>query len=667
MKLICFYLGYDIVFEGAVLPVVSNSEVNLKAFNYLQYIEKDSHALPEPTVQNLKSTLSTLVVLQDLFEDKQNGQKLIKSTESIQCEIFDAMFVTAKTPYEEEEQAKAEDNEELSLQISTRASAVWDLIVTNRLISNNKTLLDRVKHSITNVCYSSSPSDSVRRVKKLLSTIYIDVDAHEEAIETILGSKHEWRKLASATLGQNTNEYLSLAIVDVYAALSVEPLIDDVGELLPVSYDIYGLSAFGRFALFLGEYLSDSQVGNQFFKSGKRDWAMRQLLTTKIAYEQGLTVPGLCRVWESKAVEGIRAFIHSIDILFPDWLANTLVSNSTIEDVSQWNTQLLNVISNKAESNDRLVQFVSCLMKPAEGDNIALSANALQRVLQRLSILVEWSVQDLEKWLPFIKAESSELDLLVKVAVLTSFKNSLSSTDAYKHYQSDLASKLSGVSTMEKLDYSLDDPVEKQKNNYSLLALLNASSLKFGAFDIPRQRIMYLIQGIRPLLQNEDDYDFSSDQQECRVKAQLAQLLKHLAESIQDVSGSHWEFFLQCCFEWVVGADTSQPEELVVVYNSLDLFNTLYILSEDNEDLKESVRDHLPIMSKTFLTFMTMEEEYLRNQKKDDIEFGGYSKARLVYQTVLADLLVQIPEKSLIDSDSFNKVSLCKCNMWTSV
>lgn len=634
-------------------------EANLVEFNRHQYIEKKSHALPEPTVQTLKTTLSTLVILQQLFDE--NGDQLIQMTKNIICEVFDGMFVTAKTQHEEEEQAKAEDNEELSLQISTRASAVWDLLVKNVSCIGNATLLDRMKRSIANIRYSASPSDSVRRIEKLLATAYSDDHARDEAISVILGTEQEWKKLSDILLGQYTNEYLSLGIVDVYAALSTQPLVEDAGELTPVSFDIYGLSAFGRFALFLGEYLSDAHVRKQFFNGIHRDWVMRQLMMTSVACEQGLTVPGICRVWESKAVDGIRAFVQSTKALFSDWLISSLAAHLSIENVSEWNGQLLKAIKEGYEENDdndRLLNFVTRLMKPS--DNVALSANALQRVLQRLSILVEWSVEDLEKWLPLVKAESLELDLLVKVAILNSFKNTISATNGYKHYQSDLASKLSGVSKLEKFDYDMEDPDLKKKNNYSLLALLNASSLKYGSFDIPRQRIMYLIQGIRPMLQNdEDDYDFSSDQQKSRVQAQLAQLLKHLADSVQDISGGHWEFFLQCCFGWVACADASQPEELLVVYNALELFNTLYILSEDNEELSEAVRDHLPIMSKALLELMAKEEEYLQ-QKKDDVHFVGYSKARLVYQTLMAELLENIPEKTLIESECFKNVSYIK-------
>ncbi|KAI7889142.1 uncharacterized protein EV154DRAFT_515547 [Mucor mucedo] len=649
------YLSFKLLSDATATGIISGLEANLVAFNRHQYIEKKSHALPEPSVQTLKTTLSTLVILQQLFDE--NADQLIQMTENIICEVFDAMFVTAKTQHEEEEQAKAEDNEELSLQICTRASAVWDLLVKN-LSVGNVTLLRRIKRSIIDIRYSASPSDSVRRIEKLLDTAYSDDLAREEAITAILGTEQEWKELSEVPLGQYTNELLSLGIVNNYASLAVQPLIEDSGELTPVSFDIYGLSAFGRFALFLGEYLSDSHVRKHFFCDMRRDWVIGQLMMTSAACEQGLTVPGICRVWESKAVDGIRAFVQSTDALFSDWLVTSLDTHVSIKNASEWNERLLKAIKEGPggmDGSDRLLNFVARLMKSSE--NEVLSATVLQHVLQRLSILIEWSVEDLEKWLPFVKAESNELDLLAKIAILSSFKNTISSTNTYKHYQSDLASKLSGVSKLEKFDYDMEDPDLKKKTNYSLLALLNASSLKYGSFDIPRQRIMYLIQGIRPMLQNDDDdYEFSSDQQKARVQAQLAQLLKHLADTVQDISGSHREFFLQSCFGWVACADASQPEELIVVYSALDLFNALYTLSQNNDELLEVVHDHLPIMSKALLELMAKEEEYLQ-QKKDDVHFVGYSKARLVYQTLLAELLENIPEKTLIESECFNNLN----------
>lgn len=642
-------LAHGILLEDRANAIIKALESNLVEFNRYQYIEKATLALPEPVIQVLKSTLSTLTILQKMADTKKHAMALTQLSDKMVCEVFDAMFVTAKTPHEEEEQAKAEDNEALSLQISQRAAVVWDSLVSAALLDNSSvqsTLIERVKRSITDIQYSASPSDSVRRINKLLAVM------PSSTVADILGAEQDWKALSSVPLGQHTNEYLTLGLVDVYASVSVEPLVDDLGELRPVAYDIYGLSSFARFALFLGEYLSDALVRRAFFAQGDRDWVVRQLMVVCIACEQGFLAPDVCRLWEVKAMDGVRVFVQSVNHVFNDWLTEAL---SNVDDVASWNNTLIESIQAKtaAASQDRLANLVAQLMLTQASDHPALSAQLLQRVLQRLVILLDWQTTDAEKWLPLIKAESEALDLLSKVSILTSFKGILSSTDSFKHYQSDLSSKLSGISSQEQFDYDVEDPDLKKKKNWSILALLNASSLKLGSFDIPRQRLMYLIQGIRPLL-NDEDADFSSDQQKARVQAQLAQLLKHLAESVQDVSGSHWSLFLQCCYGWITLADTTQPEELLVVYHALDLFHTLYLLSgdADNDELQDAVQDMMPALSKSLLQLMANEEKYLQQHKREE-----HHPARLVYQTLLSDLLEHIPEKTLIDSDCFDNVS----------
>ncbi|KAL7316263.1 hypothetical protein PS15m_005384 [Mucor circinelloides] len=642
------HLSFGILSDDCANTVVKALEANLLEFNRYQYVEKATLALPEPAIQVLKSALSTLIILQKVAKDKKHAVALTQTSDNIICEVFDAMFVTAKTPHEEEEQAKAEDNEELSLQISQRAAAVWDLLASAVLVDDSQlqsALVQRVKLSITDIQYSASPSDSVRRVNKLLATV------SSSAISDILGTEQDWKALASVPLGQNTNEYLTLGILDVYASLSVEPLVDDLGELRPVTYDIYGLSSFARFALFLGEFLSNAQTRREFFAQGDRNWVIRQLMIVCIACEQGFLVPDICRLWEVKAIEGVHVFVQSANQVFNEWLTESL---SEINNVSAWNNILIESVLAKATSNQgRLSNFVAQLMLTQASNHPALSAQLLQRVIQRLVILLDWQAADVEKWLPLIKAESDQLDLLSKVSILKSFKGILSNTDSFKHYQSDLSSKLSGITSQEQFDYDLEDPDLKKKKNWSLLALLNASSLKLGSFDIPRQRLMYLIQGIRPLLSDADS-DFSSDQQKARIQAQLAQLLKHLAESVQDVSGSHWSFFLECCFGWITLADTTQPEELLVVYHALDVFNTLSLLSGEagNDELHDAVQDMMPALSKSLLQLMANEEKYLQQQKRDES-----NQARLMYQTLLSDLLEHIPEKTLIDNDCFDNLN----------
>jgi hypothetical protein len=464
---------------------------------------------------------------------------------------------------------------------------------------------------------------------------------NKDAYSLLLGDETDWCKL-SAPFHQYTDDYLALGISDTYAAISLETILDE-DELMPVSYDLYGLSAYGRFTLFLGELLTMDQGVRQEVMGGKHDWMIARLWMAAIACEQGLLVPQLCRIWNVSAAQGIDAFVNHLNTIFVDWFGSLIAG---IADISAWNQQLLDAIRGN-ESHDRLVSFILRL-KNVEKSLLALSSHLLQKLFQKLIVLCDWQVTDLEKWLPLLKVNADELELPVKVAVLISIKSELSEASSYIHYQSDLASRLSAAKSLEQFDG------EEPTQFWSLLVLLNASALKMTGFSIPAQRLTYLIQAIRPFIL-ESDHDFSSSHQEARVKAQFGQLLEHLATSIQDVSGSHWDFFLQCCLAWVACADTAQPDELIVVYHGLSILKTLQQLGLEVDEIHEILQEHLPTMGTFLLDLMTKESK------------AKPAKGRRVYQTLLSDLVLHIPDTTLLSSDAFHDVSHIQKVNWNCI
>lgn len=536
------------------------------------------------------------------------------------------MFVTAKLHDDNEEE------QDLSLQITGHASALWDILCRIGISEFVNALVARVKQSIVDVHYAASPSESVRRVHKVLSSTNVQFD-------TLLGTEQEWNQLSTPYHNQVTINYLTLATLDPYAALSTTSLIEDEGELVPVIYDVFGLSAFGRLALFLGEYLSQEQhLHHQYVNHG---WSLRQLMLTSMLCEQGLLVPGLCRIYEHKAVEGVRLFVQVTHQLFNDWLSTAA---SKVTDVIAWHQKLFTALTTTkapTQANDDNTELLDLVCTLMTSEHLSFPL-LLQRVMQRLMLLWDWQPSLLEQWLPLLKPEENTLPLLIKVALLTSFKNTLSGNSTYQHYQSDLASKLSGVTKLSQFEIN--------SKHWRVLVLLNASALSFGAFDIPRQRSTYLTQALRRLMLQEEDEDaFDDEQQGARVQAQSAQLLRNMAITMQDISGSHWDFFLQCCFHWLACADTTQPEEFLVVYHALDLLKVL-LVEDSHEELQDAVNEHWPALSKVLLDLMVQEQTYLNQHKEEN-------KARLVYQTLLADLLAYIPQKTLIESDHFAQVS----------
>ncbi|ORE16950.1 hypothetical protein BCV71DRAFT_265228 [Rhizopus microsporus] len=617
--------------DAAVDNILSTLELILQDFN------KKEHY-----VQGLRATVSVLNMLERLMQDESVYRLSERNSFSgIPSQVFDALHTSQKLHHDEDTD---EYTEELALyrDCQVKATTVWDSIASGILMRRPDlaySILNQLKKSIIDVTYPSSPSDSVQRVGRLLSSAFHSDDEREKAVCILLDTEEEWEKLYHPFM-QHTTDYLSLAVTDPYVALSVDSLVDDEGELMPVSFDVYGLSSFGRLVLFWGEYLSDLGLAKSILADSSKDWLIRRLMLASVACSHELAAPGTHRIWEKKAVEGVRAFIEHIKNLFSMWLSTAIASSNLAEFPQQL---LVSVKRQQVMKDNRLLDFTSHLALSCK--TITLSANVLHQVISKLLVLGSWSASELESWLPLLKAESVELNLLTKAAIVSAFKYVLGNTDAYRHYQSDLCSKLSGVTSMLEFDYSPDEEIDsKRKRYWSLLGLLNSSALKIESFDIPRQRLLHLIQSLRPWL--SQDFEFSEDQQRARARAQIAQLLKHLAKSVPDDLGGHWDYFLDCCFSWTAYADANQPEELLVLYYTLDLYETLVLLSKENEVLQEAINKHLVSYGKLLL------ELVVKEYKRETV-----SEARRAYQEVLARLLEHVPKKTLVEVDCFADLS----------
>jgi hypothetical protein len=95
----------------------------------------------------------------------------------------------------------------------------------------------------------------------------------------------------------------------------------------------------------------------------------------------------------------------------------------------------------------------------------------------------------------------------------------------------------------------------------------------------------------------------------------------------------------------VACADTTQPEELIVVYNGLSILKTLQQLGLEVDETHEILQEHLPTLGTFLLDLMTKESK------------AKPAKGRRVYQTLLSDLVLHIPDTTLLSSDAFHDVS----------
>ncbi|KAI9263195.1 hypothetical protein BDA99DRAFT_559751 [Phascolomyces articulosus] len=598
----------------------------------------------------LGTALSILVILENILENRETACKLLdnKAFHGITTEVFEMMYINA------------EDGEDVDCRkiIARAASTVWNMISTSTANKDEsyrsrlfKPILLHLKDSITDVTRSESPSGILNRVDKLISSFYaVGSQGFKEAMVILLGDANSWEALREP-FTQYTSNLLTLTITDKYVGLIKTPPVDS-DELMPVSYDSLGLSAYGRLIFSVAEYIV--QIGpDEFFDGNNREWVMRHLTLSSIECQHGLDVPGCSRIWNSDVVGStpiVLEFLQRVNYIFDYRFESVMVS----ELGHSWYTILYSAITNQSNSsstndNQDFLSFVANLILPSSVEDEttiidAMSGVLVESILSKLVVQIGLKSDALPLWLKLVKAEATELKLPIKVAILNAIKTEFSQESDYKTLQSEITSKLSGIS-------SLDEFGDNEGKAWKLLVLLNATSSHHGdAISIPSQRLMHLVLTIRKWFDDDSSLDDLEYHQRTRVLIQLAQLFINIAKSVKDVSGGQWDFFLERSYEWVTYSDPELDEELPFIYYAAQLFSTLKKLAyEGIVDLFAALDDQAPQYYETLLKLFTKEGEFALSTAS--------TKPKIVYQELLADLIEDVPSSVLFESSDISEIS----------
>ncbi|KAI9491003.1 hypothetical protein BDB00DRAFT_940644 [Zychaea mexicana] len=598
----------------------------------------------------LKSTLSVMVILENIMENTQSACKLLdhKAAQGIATEVFESMFVDV-----------TDESQERLKMITHAASTVWDMICTSTAEEDDayrsrlfQPVLLHIKDSITDVTRSESPSAILHRVDKLLSSFYtVGSQGFKDALVTLLGDPKGW-EIVRAPFSQHTSNLLTLNVLDKYVGLIQTPPVDS-DELMPVSYDTLGLSAYGRLIFSVAEYVV--RIGpDEFFDGNDREWIMQHLMLSSVECQYGLDIPGSSRIWNSSIAGStpiVLEFLQRVNYIFDYRFETVLVTESG----HSWYKILYSAVTNpgSTKDSDSFMSFVAKLMRTDTGSHgvettltDAMSGAVVESVLRKLVTQVGLKSDSVPYWLGLVKAEATELKLPIKVAVTNAIKNEISQEAGYKNLQSDLTSKLSGIS-------NLGDFADDSGKAWKLLVLLNATALEHGdAISIPPQRLMHLVLTIRKWFEDDSALDDFELYQRARILVQLAQLFIVIAKSVKDVSGGQWEFFLERSYEWVTYSDPQLDEELPFVHYAAQLFSTLKNLAyEGIADLFATLDDQGPQFYETLLKLFIKEGGL-------NVSATSPTKPKIIYQELLADLVEDVPSSVLLESSNISDIAV---------
>ncbi|KAI8341835.1 hypothetical protein BC941DRAFT_466733 [Chlamydoabsidia padenii] len=667
-RIISLNLDRVLISEDTFSLVLASILSALRSFNQQHQLghnlDQSINHQPESTI--LSTTKSVLRTILALLEPKNtSAAKLLghPSLSDLPNQVFDAMFATHLEPSTSSLGNEVHHTTDDTIDdIRMLADLIWGAILN--IISNSnltgdalrtsfkRDVLLHLKNSLLDTNCLTSPSESIQRANKLLSTLYPDPCTleYQQAVTTLIGNNTAWEKMYDQFREKRTLEYMASSITDRYAGLDDQILWEDEDELYPVQYDIYGLSSLGRLAVFTAAFIHGQGDIKPFFDSEKvkdihdRDCLMRTLMLVSLECKQGLGMTGLSRIWKPHTpstatattalsldvlTAGITNFIQQTNTIFDKWLGLVLENDSKTVSSTMLCSSLLDGLKNSGDiGNSRLVKFVyDCLMPHQYMD--AYYASFIQLLMDRLIVCNQWTGKELEGWLPLMKAENEQVSPLTKCALITSFKQTIGELPSYRYLQGDLANKLSGSDGFQIFD---DRP-----EAWQWLSILNSSTLQFGSLAIPPQRLMYLLNTVKGWFGQDYD-DHLEVTQRKKVHGQMAILFDNICDTLQEVSGSQWDFFLDCVYEWISYNDANELDGLPLMYNSLRLLATLLNLAKDgNQDIADAIKEHWKEIGGALWTCFAKEKDIVL----------PLSQPRRRYQELLADILGEVPHKVL--------------------
>ena len=249
------------------------------------------------------------------------------------------------------------------------------------------------------------------RIDKLITSFYpVGSQGFKDAMVTLLGNDASWETLRSP-FTQYTSNLLTLAINDKYVGLLQTPPVD-ADELVPVGYDSFGISAYGRLIFSMAEYVA--RLGpDELFDGNDREWVMRHLMLTSIECQHGLDVPRCSQIWNCDnpgSTPIVLEFIQRANYIFNCRFETVLVS----EPGHNWYTLLYSAIKNHNDKINNFFGFVASVMCPNHQDvdettRIDVMSGALvETILTKLVAQIGLKSDALPLWLGLVKAEAPE-------------------------------------------------------------------------------------------------------------------------------------------------------------------------------------------------------------------------------------------------------------------
>ncbi|KAF9139307.1 hypothetical protein BGX30_008106 [Mortierella sp. GBA39] len=460
-------------------------------------------------------------------------------------------------------------------------------------------LTDHICDCIQNLQRFTSPEDLATQAQKLADFLNLsDITDRFGLLSAFFFDKDHWNSLyktLSATGAHRSLVMLDPVVEAYYADAKTQHV--SASEHPNVRYDSFGLSAYGRLALFTYELLKKEDVMVSLFLSFPETmtWVMGELLKVRQGCLDAFQAPSSeAGVFYSPNLHKdandvvFRTLLRELGSMVTSWITLALEEN--------WESQLIEVLTKGPQaaitSNDddddesgcSPVYFAREALLEQDGFKERVLADVVDALAQSDSSDI--SPANAKGWCLLLKSES--LPLSISTGLVIALRKRLENTNEFTNLLNQWV-----TTPVRPNELTVQNSVTVRRLSLLVAALMGPADEE-PSINLPQLRAMNLLQSIRRWISDSDVLKVFDNQNELLVHSLVLRLLRALAFQVQELPGAHWEMMfgqITVAFEGLSETD-STPFGMLVLERACRLMLTLIDLAQDEADIMNAWEEH---------------------------------------------------------------------------
>ncbi|KAF8938278.1 hypothetical protein BGZ47_008652 [Haplosporangium gracile] len=460
-------------------------------------------------------------------------------------------------------------------------------------------LTDHICDCIQNLQRFTSPEDLATQAQKLADLLNLsDITDRFGLLNAFFFDKDHWNSLYKTLSATGVHRSLVMLdpVVEAYYANTKAQHVS-VSDHSTIRYDSFGLSAYGRLALFTYELLKKEDVMVSLFLSFPETmtWIMGELLKVRQGCLDTFQTPS------SEAGVFYSPNLHkdSNDVVFRTLLRElgSMVTNwITLALEESWESQLIEVLTKgpqaEVASNDVVDDESGCgpayFAREALLEQDGFKERVLADIVDALaqSDSSDISPANAKGWCQLLKSES--LPLSISTGLVIALRKRLENTNEFTNLLNQW------VTTPVRPNELTVQNTETFRRLSLLVAALMGPTDEEPSINLPQLRAMNLLQSIRRWISDSDVLQTFDSQDELLVHSLVLRLLRALAFQVQELPGAHWEMMfgqITVVFEGLSETD-STLFGMLVLERTCRLTLTLIELGQEEADIMNAWEEH---------------------------------------------------------------------------